>query len=87
MSQIDQAFKVNVNMSKSGDYLIITDDRKQKMIVSVNLIKHCLDIPYTKKDGTEKTYDDIQSDKISAKIKYVEAVTKHEEKDPLEQSS
>ena len=87
MNDIDQAFKVNVNMSKSGDYLIITDDRKQKMIVSVNLIKYCLDIPYIKKDGTKKSYDDIQQDKISAKIKYVEAVSRYEEQESMEKLS
>jgi hypothetical protein len=79
MTELDKLFKVKVNLSKSKDYLILTDERKQKMIVNVNLIKHCLEIPYTKKDGTQKTIEEIQSDKISAKIAYVEAASKYEE--------
>jgi hypothetical protein len=79
MTELDKLFKVKVNLSKSGDYLILTDERKQKMIVNVNLIKHCLEIPYTKKDGTQKTIDEIQSDKISAKIAYVEAASRYED--------
>jgi hypothetical protein len=79
MTELDKLFKVKVNLSKSGDYLILTDERKQKMIVNVNLIKHCLEIPYTKKDGTLKTIDEIQSDKISAKIAYVEAASRYED--------
>jgi hypothetical protein len=79
MTELDKLFKVKVNLSKSKDYLILTDERKQKMIVNVNLIKHCLEIPYTKKDGTQKTIDEIQSDKISAKIAYVEAASRYED--------
>jgi hypothetical protein len=79
MTELDKLFKVKVNLSKSKDYLILTDERKQKMIVNVNLIKHCLEIPYTKKDGTLKTIDEIQSDKISAKIAYVEAASRYED--------
>lgn len=87
MSELEKIFKVNVNLSKSGDYLILTDDRKQKIIVSVNLVKHALDIPYTKKDGTKKSYEDIQIDKVNAKIAYVEAASRYEESDAVEQSS
>jgi hypothetical protein len=86
MSDLERIFKVNVNLSKSGDYLILNDDRKQRMIVNVNLIKHVLDIPYTKKDGTEKTYEEIQIDKVNAKIAYVEAASRYEEGSPEEQS-
>ena len=78
MENLDQLFKVKVNLSKNEDYLIITDEKKQKVIVNVNLVKHCLGIPYTKKDGTHKSIDDIEQDKISAKIAYVEAATRNE---------
>lgn len=87
MNNLDKAFKVNVNLSKSGEYLILSDDRKQKMIVNVNLVKHCLEIPYTKKDGTLKTVGEIQIDKINAKIKYIDAVTKNEIEEPEEVKS
>lgn len=78
MSNKPQRPNVRVRESKSKEFLIVSDDQGQRIIIPVNLIKHTLGIPYTKKDGTFKCADQIQSDKISAKIAYVEAVTRAE---------
>jgi hypothetical protein len=45
--------------------------------ISVNLIKHLLDIPYTKKDGTVVQLEDIQAMKKLASAAYAEAVLKN----------
>ena len=69
---------VKVRESKSRDYLIVSDDQGQRIIVPTYLVKHTLGVPYTKKDGTHKTAEQIEHEKISAKIAYVEAVTNAE---------
>ena len=45
--------------------------------ISVNLIKHMLDIPYTKKDGTVVRLEDIQAMKQLASVAYAEAIVKN----------
>ena len=45
--------------------------------ISVNLIKHMLDIPYTKKDGTVVSVEDILAMKKSASAAYAEAVVRN----------
>jgi hypothetical protein len=36
-----------------------------------------------KKDGNMKTAEEIESDKLNAKIAYVEAASRHEEMEPI----
>jgi hypothetical protein len=76
-------YKVSVKLSKNEDYIILNDEKKQKIIVNVNLVKHCLGIPFMKKDGNMKTAEEIESDKLNAKIAYVEAASRHEEMEPI----
>ncbi len=45
--------------------------------ISVNLIKHLLDIPYTKKDGTVVRLEDIQAMKQLASAAYAQAIVKN----------
>lgn len=45
--------------------------------IAVNLIKHLLDVPYTKKDGTVVSLEDIRAMKTRSQEAYAEAVAKN----------
>ena len=66
----------NVKLSQDKKTLIVSKGGVPAFI-SVNLIKYLLDIPYTKKDGTEVTLEDILAMKHMASEAYVQAVVKN----------
>lgn len=55
--------RINAQKSKSGDSLIFDDGGTNRVVVSVNLLKHLLQVPYTKKDGTEVTEETFAREK------------------------
>ncbi len=65
-----------VKLSQDKQTLIVSKNGVPAFI-SVNLIKHLLDIPYTKKDGTVVSLDDIRTMKTRAREAYAEAVSKN----------
>ena len=65
-----------VKLSQDKQTLIVSKNGVPAFI-SVNLIKHLLDIPYTKKDGTVVSLDDIRASKSRAAEAYAEAVSKN----------
>jgi hypothetical protein len=66
----------NVKLSQDKKTLIVSKGGAPAFI-SVNLIKYLLDIPYTKKDGTEVSLEDIQAMKHLASEAYAQAVVKN----------
>ena len=66
----------NVKLSQDKKTLIVSKGGVPAFI-SVNLIKYLLDIPYTKKDGTVVSLEDIQAMKQEASEAYAQAVVKN----------
>ena len=64
----------NAQLSQNKKSLIITDDHGNKMILNANLAKFHLEIPYTKKNGTTVTLEEILEKKNRSSIKYAEAI-------------
>lgn len=73
-------------MKEQNNTIVKLSQDKQTLIVSkggvpafisVNLIKHLLDIPYTKKDGTVVSLEDIRTMKSRAREAYAQAVVKN----------
>ena len=77
-SQQQKYGKVNVNLSRNRQFVVASDEKGQKIIMPVNLVKHALEIPYTKKDATVKTVDEILRDKKKAELAYQEKITASE---------
>ncbi len=82
-------------MKEQNNTIVKLSQDKQTLIVSkggvpafisVNLIKHLLDIPYTKKDGTVVSLDDIRTMKSRAREAYAEAVSKNAKAQALAQA-
>ena len=63
----------NVKLSQDKKTLIVSKGNETALI-SVNLIKHLLDIPYIKKDGTVISFEDIQAMKMKSAAAYARAV-------------
>lgn len=55
---------------KNKNLLFLVNELGNMQIVGVNLIKHALEIPYTKKDGTFVSKEDIVKRKQSPKSSY-----------------
>lgn len=66
----------NVKLSQDKKTLVVSKDGVPAFI-SVNLIKYLLDIPYTKKDGTVVSHEDIQAMKHGASAAYAQAIVKN----------
>jgi hypothetical protein len=66
----------SVKLSQDKKTIIVSKDGVPAFI-SVNLIKHMLDIPYTKKDGTVVSLEDIRTMKQEASEAYAQAVVKN----------
>ena len=66
----------SVKLSQDKNTIIVSKGGVPAFI-SVNLIKHMLDIPYTKKDGTQVSVEDIQFMKQLASAAYAEAVVRN----------
>ena len=49
----------NIKLSKEKNSLFLVNEHGQAHIDGVNFIKHALEIPYTRKDGTLVTKEDI----------------------------
>jgi hypothetical protein len=73
-------------MKEQNNTIVKLSQDKQTLIVSkngvpafiaVNLIKHLLDVPYTKKDGTVVSLEDIRAMKTRSQEAYAEAVAKN----------
>ncbi len=62
--------KAQLQISRSGEMLIVFDQFGNRIPVNINLVKHALGIPFAKKDGTRKTGDMIRADKARAKKAY-----------------
>jgi hypothetical protein len=65
-----------VKLSQDKQTLIVSKNGVPALI-SVNFIKHLLDIPYTKKDGTVVLIEDIRAMKARSQEAYAEAVAKN----------
>lgn len=63
--------KVSARLSQSGEAIILQDELGSKILVSTNLIKHVLEIPFVKKDGSRKTADQIRADHMRAREAYI----------------
>ncbi len=64
---------LTVKLSKNGETLLV-DINGQRGLISVNLVKHLLEIPYTKKDGTAVSIEQIKEKKEKAQKAYVQAI-------------
>ena len=70
--------QINTSVKLSQDKkTIIVSKGGVPAFISVNLIKHMLDIPYTKKDGTKVSVEEIQAMKQMASTAYAEAVMRN----------
>lgn len=70
--------QINTSVKLSQDKkTIIVSKGGVPAFISVNLIKHMLDIPYTKKDGTKVSVEEIQAMKQIASTAYAEAVVRN----------
>jgi hypothetical protein len=69
----------NVKLSKNQKTLIVTQG-KEVAFISANLIKHLLEIPYTKKDGTLVSLENIKALKAKSKAAYAQAVLENSKK-------
>jgi hypothetical protein len=67
--------QINTNVRLSQDKkTVVVSKGGEVAFISVNLIKHLLDIPYTKKDGTEVLAQDILAIKQRSAAAYANAV-------------
>ena len=67
--------QINTNVRLSQDKkTFVVSTGGEVAFISVNLIKHLLDIPYTKKDGTEVLVQDILAMKQRSAAAYANAV-------------
>ncbi len=70
--------QINTNVKLSQDKkTIIVSKGGVPAFISVNLIKYLLDIPYTKKDGTVVSLEDILAMKHEASEAYAQAIVKN----------
>jgi len=60
-------------LSKNGKYLIV-ENAGQAAILNANLIRYLLDIPYTRKDGTHVSTQEIYFLKQKAQMAYDEKI-------------
>mgnify|MGYP001079839375 CR=1 FL=1 len=66
----------NVRLSKNQNLLVVQlEDRTA--FINVNLVKHLLEISYTKKDGTTVSVEAIREMKLKAREAYASAVAKN----------
>ena len=68
----DQTY-TSVKLSKDNNTVIVTVGSKTALF-SANLLKHLLDIPYTKKNGTMVSLTDIKALKAKSQAAYAKAV-------------
>lgn len=66
--------KIQVRFIKGKDLLVMKDESGNTMLVSANLIRHTLGIPYTKKDGTQVTLKQIQASHRKSRLAYARAI-------------
>ena len=70
--------QVQVRFVAQGDYLLISDDQGQRMLVSANLVRYALGIEYTRKDGTVVSRQEIQQSHKRARQAYIRAISDNE---------
>ncbi len=63
----------NARLSKNGKYLIVGTGG-QSAILNANLVRYLLDIPYTRKDGTQISNQEIFLMKQKAQAAYDQKV-------------
>lgn len=66
----------SVKLSQDKNTLIVSKNGVP-VFISANLIKHLFDIPYTKKDGTVVSLEDIREMKARSQEAYAEAIAKN----------
>ena len=59
----------SARLSKNGKYLIV-DNGEQNVILNANLVRYLLDVPYTRKDGTRVSVEQIFEMKQKAQEAY-----------------
>jgi hypothetical protein len=57
--------KTTFNLSEDGQYFYVRIGN-QTDLISVNLVKHQLGIPYTKKDGTHVSAEEIEAQRAES---------------------
>jgi len=63
------AKSATARLSKNQKYLIV-EANGQSTILNANLIRYLFDIPYTRKNGTQVSIDDIYKMKLDAQAAY-----------------
>ena len=63
----------NVRLSRNREYVIVSNNG-QSTVLNANLFRYLFDIPYTRKDGTQISRNDIFEMKERAQARYEEKV-------------
>lgn len=64
-----KANNATARLSKNGKYLIV-ETKGQSAILNANLVRYLFDVPYTRKDGTQVSNDQIFQMKQKAQAAY-----------------
>jgi hypothetical protein len=65
--------RASARLSKNGKYVIVSSNG-QNAILNANLLRYLFDVPYTRKDGTRISSDQIFQMKQSAQMAYDQKV-------------
>jgi hypothetical protein len=74
--RMNQSPDVRLRYIEAKDVFVLQQG-ETTMLVSANLIRHQLGIPYTKKDGTKVSKTQIEASNLKSRKAYIRAIEKN----------